>query len=137
MDLPKVFHWIHLDLMIAKLPTYGLNGSALRLLYSYLKDRKQCFCINNTYWSVENISSGIPQGSILGSPLFNLSINDLYFFTAVEIVHTFADDNTLRVWASSTSHLVKILETQSNLVIDRFTNNKIIVNPDKLQAILN
>ena len=80
MDLSKAFDCIPHDLIIAKLVAYGFKTETLRLIYSYLKGRKQCVKINNTYSDYNEIISGAPQGSILGPVFFNLSINDLFFF---------------------------------------------------------
>ena len=100
MDLSKAFDCILHDLIIAKLAAHGIERESLGLIYSYLKGRKQCVKIN-TYNDYSEIISGIPQGSILGSILFNLSINDLFFFIEIASMHNFADDNTLPVWGET------------------------------------
>ena len=64
MDLSKAFDYIPHDLIIAKLAVYGLDDdAALKLIFSYLKNWKQCFRINNTYRNFENIIWGVPKGS--------------------------------------------------------------------------
>ena len=136
MDLSKAFDCIPHDLIIAKLAGYGFERETLRLIYSYLKGRKQCVKINNTYSDYNEIISGVPQGSILGPVFFNLSINDLFFFIEKASMHNFADDNTLSAWGERISKLIDTLESESNIAIDWFTKNKMIINPDKFQAII-
>ena len=85
MDLSKAFDTINHDLLLAKLRAYGFSTSALNLLYSYLKYRKQKVVINNKTNSSEVVIAGVRQGSIDGPLLFNLFINDLilFLYTAV------------------------------------------------------
>ena len=83
MDLSKAFDCMPHDLVIAKLAAYGIQRETLKMIYSYLKVRKQCVMINNTYSDYSEINSGVPQSSKLGPILFNLSINDLFFFIEI------------------------------------------------------
>ena len=78
-DLSKGFDCIAHNLLIAKLAIYGFSDTALRYVYSYLSNRKQCVHINNTYSNYQKIIPGVPQGSILGPIFFNLLPNDLFF----------------------------------------------------------
>ena len=70
MDLSKAFDTINFDLLIAKLHD---------LVYSYLKKRKQRVKINTTFSTWTDLISGVPQGSVLNSLLFNICLNDLFF----------------------------------------------------------
>ena len=106
------------------------------MIYSYLKGRKQRVKINNTYSDYNETISGVPQGSILGPILFNFSINNFIFFIEIASMHNFADDNILSAWGETLSKLIGTLESESNIVIDWFTKNKKIINPDKFQTII-
>ena len=68
--------------------------------------------------------------------MFNLSINDLFFFILIESVHSFADDNTVSTFAENVSKLINILQSKSEVITDWFKENQMIVNPDKFQVII-
>ena len=135
-DLSKAFDCIPHDLIIVKLSAYNFSDKALPHIYSYLTNRRQCVLINNIHSPLETIISGVPQGSILGPILFNLSINDLFFFVALASLYNFADGNTLSAFANTVSRLIKILESEPEVVIDWFKKNKMVLNSDKFQAII-
>ena len=70
MDLSKAFDTIDHEILLQKLSHYGLGPKSLLLLRSYLSDRKQFVSINGFESDLRNISTGVPQGSILGPLLF-------------------------------------------------------------------
>ena len=77
MDLSKAFDTIKHDFLFAKLQAHGFPTNALKLLYSYLKNRKQIVVIYTKTRSSEVIIAGVAQGSVNGLLLLNLFINDL------------------------------------------------------------
>ena len=135
-DLFKAFGCIPQDLLIAKLAAYDLSEEALMYILSYLSNRKQCVRINDTYSEFENIITSVPQGSILGPLLFNLSINDLLFFILIASVHNFTDDNRLSAFAENVSELINILQGESEVITDWFKENQMIVNPEKFRLVI-
>ena len=80
--------------------------------------------------------SNVPQGSILGLILFNIFINDLFYFVDWENLHSFADDNTLSDQTNSIDELVKNLQYLPEVAIDWMDKNNILTNPSKFHAIL-
>ena len=103
---------------------HGIEKETLRLIYSYLKGRKKCVKINNTYRDYNEIISGVAQGSILGPILFNLTINDVFFLIEIASMHNFADDNILSAWGETLFKLIDALESESNIAIDWFTKKR-------------
>jgi hypothetical protein len=80
MDLSKAFNCLPHDILICTLSAYGLSDNATILLLSYLSNRKQQIKIGNIVSTWANIQKGVPQGSILGTLLFNVFINDIFYF---------------------------------------------------------
>ena len=136
MDLSKAFDCIPHDLLIAKLDAYGFSKEALIYIYSYLKGRKQGVKIDSIVSDFLEILSGVPQGSILGPILFNIFINDIFMFINDASLHGFADDHTLSAAATSLDKLITILSKESVTAVDWLTNNHMIANPSKFQAII-
>ena len=94
MDLSKAYDCLSHDLLIAKLEAYGLDVDSLNFLLDYLSLRKHRTKVGSSYSKWSEICRGIPQGSILGL-LFNIFINDIFFFVEKSEICNFADDNTV------------------------------------------
>ena len=77
-DLSKAFDCLSHELLLAKLHAYGFSIPALRLVYSYLKNKKQRTKINSAYSCWEEIIYEVPQGSILWPLLFKIFLCDLF-----------------------------------------------------------
>ena len=135
MDLSKAFDCLPHDLILLKLKAYGLSESALELLSSYLSCRKQCVKVGQNISSMVDIIKGVPQGSILGPILFNIFINDIFYFVHHCNLYNYADDNTLSKSDKSLEVVVKSLQEDSKSLITWFSNNKMQANPEKFQAI--
>ena len=134
MDHSKAFDCISHELLMTKLGAYGFGNDSLRLIFDYLTSRKQRVRINSTYSSWLEITSGVPQGSVLGPLLFNIYINDLTFFVEDCQLCNFADDNTLFASDVKLEGVISRLETDIQKTLFWFESNMMVTNPSKFQV---
>lgn len=95
MDLSKAFDTLNHDILLKKLDFYGIDTGSLNFFSSYLKNRKQYVVIDNTDSDHSIITTGVPQGSILGPLLFLIYINDIASTNSAFSILSYADDTTL------------------------------------------
>ena len=135
MDLSKAFDCLPHGLLRAKLIAYGLSAGAVDLLDSYLSNRQQRVNLGPATSNWESLFKGVPQGSILGPLIFNIFINDIFYIIKKGTLYNYADDNTLSFIHKNLNILKEILQGESILLIQWFTENLMKANPDKFQAI--
>ena len=136
MGLSKVFDTISHPVLLAKLHAYGFSKQALTVICNYLSNQKQRIKVNNVFSSWKDLTLGVPQGSVLGPLLFNIYLNDLFFFLKDVGICNFADDTTTYISDESLENVLKSLEKNSMLAICWFENNYIKLNPGKCRLIV-
>ena len=95
LDLSKAFDSLSHKILISKLKHYGICDIALKLMKSYLENRKQYVQFDTCTSDMKSIRNGVPQGSILGPLLFLIYINDFPNSSKLFNFLMYADDTTL------------------------------------------
>ena len=119
---------------------FGVTGSALSWISSYLSDRSQFVRLDSFLSPVESCFCGVPQGSVLGPLLFvayTAPMSTIADHFGVQY-HQYADDTQIYVALSKDG----INETTANLqnclaeVHLWLSQNGLVINPDKSEAVL-
>ena len=97
---------------------YGIRGNALKLLSSYLTNRKQYVSVLDVKSNELPVEFGVPQGNVLGPLLFILYINDICKLTDKGTFILFADDTNIFVAADSKEKAYEM----ANEVLQAVTN---------------
>ena len=71
---------------------------------------------------------------MLGPLLFNIFINDIFYFIEKSTLYNYADDNTLGYRHKNPEILKSVLEAESNILVQWFSINQMQANPEKFQA---
>ena len=136
IDFSKAFDTVDHEILLYKLNHYGIRGHANNFFRSYLSQRQQYTVIGNSTSDLQNISCGVPQGSVLGPILFLIYINDLYRCVDDCLVRLFADDTSLIVYDKNIRHLVNSSKDKIKLLSNWCICNKLTINYDKTCFIL-
>ena len=135
-DLSKAFDSLNHELLIAKLKCYGLDQHAVEFVRSYLSNRYQCCKINNTLGDWRNIIAGVPHGTILGPILFNIFLNDFFFFLNDANLCNYADDSTLYTYNKKLETVICNLRQEFSMLSNWFYGSYMVLNPGKCHFML-
>ena len=94
LDFSAAFDRVDHSVLLHKLHNYGIRGNMLCFIQSFLSDRKQRVVFKGSFSDWVPVSSGVPQGSVLGPILFLLFVNDINDGLSSPLFQ-FADDHTV------------------------------------------
>ena len=115
MDFSKAFDKVSHERLLYKLDRAGIDSLTRQWIKSFLSGRTQKVLIDGEASPAVAVTSGVPQGSVLGPILFLIFIDDLPQYTRHSNVRLFADDTIVYLTVSSTEDGEKLQEDLKNL----------------------
>ena len=131
LDFAKAFDTVNHDILLSKLNHYGIRGTVLQWFQSYLSSRKQTVRISETNSELRNVTSGVPQGSILGPLLFLIYINDLRAVSQITFPIMYADDTNIFIRGKDLPKMEHDLNIEIQNISQWLKANKLSLNIKK------
>jgi exonuclease III len=136
LDFKRAFETIDRSILIQKLNKYGLGENSVRLIESYLENRKQKTRFMDKISDEILNELGVPQGSVMGPLLFILYINDLNLQLDDVFVNFFADDTLISASAKTYSEACEKINKSLDMLNIWIKVNKVKLNVSKSKCIL-
>ena len=140
IDLSKAFDSLLHDILLDKLTHYGITGTTNKFIKSYLCNRKQFVQIGDIESKMRPVTTGVPQGSIVGPLLFNILINDIVMASQKFNFILYADDSTLNYtldWFGNGEEEIQIsITTELQNFFKWLDVNKLCLNTAKSKYML-
>ena len=137
IDFQKAFHSISHKILFHKLEhNYGIKGNLLAWAGDHLIKRKQCTVLNGELSDQTYVTSGVPQGSVLGSTLFALYTGDLPEAVSSGSLYMYADDTTIYCIGESVDSVTNTLNNAQKELKDWSSKNNLVPHPNKCEAMM-
>lgn len=132
LDISKAFDTVSVPILLHKLERLGIRGLPLNLFKSYLSGRTQSVTVNGITSDERSVTSGVPQGSVLGPTLFLVFINGLCQLSLPNCkIITYADDTALLVHGQDWEGARKHAEHALRIVTAWLSYNHLLLNLTK------
>ena len=136
IDLAKAFDTVDHDILLSKLEYYGVCDESLPWFKNYFTGRKQFVHIDPQSSEELAMTSGVPQGSILGPLLFIVYINDLPRCVKHCSVNTYADDTVLYLAGPTVHNLTFYINQDLQCLSEWLEDNNLVLNVSKTKRVL-
>ena len=136
IDFSKAFDTVNHQILYKKLANYGIRGMALNWIKSYLSDRTQFVEFQGVKSGNENITCGVPQGSILGPLLFLLYVNDIVKASQEVLTILFADDTNIFKAGTNIDMMISSMNNELDNIVKWLQANKLSLNVKKTHYII-
>lgn len=114
LDFRKAFDSVSHRELLLKLGSFGISGELWSWFRAYLSLRRQMVSINGEHSRVLPVTSGVPQGSILGALLLLIYVNDLPLSALLTKLLMFADDTKCISLISDDKDCVELQSVELN-----------------------
>lgn len=131
IDLKKAFDTVSHAKLLGKLRNIGITGTALKMFSSYLQNRRQVVKFDIYESSAQNVTYGIPQGSIIGPLLFLIYINNISKVGLTGHLTLYADDTCLFYFNKSINDAITEAQRDLDLLNEWLKYNLLTVNTSK------
>ena len=132
-DFAKAFDSVPHDILLTKLSSISIPPFLYSILHSYLSSRKQRVQVGCSFSPWVPVTSGVPQGSVLGPLLFLIFINDLPDVIS-SFCLLFADDLKIYRCVNNRSD-AESLQADINAILNWATKNGLKINESKCQVL--
>ena len=129
IDFSRAFDTVPHSELIKTLVRLGISVKLTRWISSYLSNRKQRVMIEGTFSRWEHITSGVPQGSVLGPILFCLFVSDMGLGLS-SVLEKYADDTKIYRPITTQSESL-VLQQDLNQIEKWCKDRRMTLNPDK------
>ena len=136
LDIKKAFDTVHHKILLKKCKKLGIHGNLLYWLTNYLENRKQATIANNVQSDTGNIVCGVPQGSILGSLLFLIYVNDLNSCLTSTSDFLYADDTVLLCSGSDLNNVCSNMQNDLDNISNWCNSNKLTINSKRTKFMI-
>ena len=128
LDLSKAFDTIGHGILLEKFVRYGVLGDELCWFTDYLFNRSQQVEVDGSLSEIHHISSGVPQGSILGPLMFIIFFNDLHDIIQHCEMFQYADDTVILFPAKSVAEIEYALNSDLEAIGSYCYDNELLLN---------